>query len=114
MDSASANSSAFSSRQKYCDRNSSGRQITCAPLAVASRTFHSALARFSFGSSEHLICTKPILKDSCISLYSRRYSAYARGDDPGNRERVGFELAGVASANPSADFDRYQEWVAEG
>ena len=26
----------------------------------------------------------------------------------------GFELAGVASANPSVDFDRYQEWVAEG
>src|SRR6478672_2106714 len=28
--------------------------------------------------------------------------------------KCGFELAGVASANPSADFDRYQEWVAEG
>jgi len=28
--------------------------------------------------------------------------------------KCGFELAGVASATPSADFDRYQEWVAEG
>jgi len=28
--------------------------------------------------------------------------------------KCGFELAGVASANPSVDFDRYQEWVAEG
>ena len=26
----------------------------------------------------------------------------------------GFELAGIASASPSADFDRYHEWVAEG
>jgi len=26
----------------------------------------------------------------------------------------GFELAGVASASPSADFDLYQDWVAEG
>jgi len=26
----------------------------------------------------------------------------------------GFELAGVASASPSADFDLYQHWVAEG
>ena len=30
--SASANSSAFSSRQKYCERNSSCRQTICAPL----------------------------------------------------------------------------------
>ena len=26
----------------------------------------------------------------------------------------GFELSGIASASPSADFDRYQEWVADG
>jgi epoxyqueuosine reductase len=26
----------------------------------------------------------------------------------------GFELAGIASANPSADFDLYRDWVAEG
>ena len=26
----------------------------------------------------------------------------------------GFELAGIASAHPSADFERYREWVADG
>ena len=26
----------------------------------------------------------------------------------------GFELAGIASAHPSPDFDRYQDWVADG
>jgi len=52
IDSASANSSAFSSRQKYCDRNSSWRQTICPPCAAASRIRQTAFSTFSFGSTE--------------------------------------------------------------
>ena len=43
MGSARSNRSAFSSRQKYCERNNSGRQMICAPL---DGRFADALQRF--------------------------------------------------------------------
>src|SRR6266852_2440081 len=62
--SASAKSSVFSSRQKYCDRNSSCRQTIWAPRPAASRIRRWALARFSSGASEQLICARPTLNFS--------------------------------------------------
>src|SRR5512138_389877 len=58
-DSAKANRSDRSSRQKYSERNSSCKHTIWAPRPAASRIRHSALARFSFGSREHDICTSP-------------------------------------------------------
>src|SRR5438552_5920117 len=45
--------------QKYCDRKSSCRQTICAPRSAASAVRVSALARFSRGSAEQRICTRP-------------------------------------------------------
>src|SRR5580698_3403807 len=59
MDSANANSSAFSSRQKYWERKSSCRQTICAPPAAASRIRQRAFSRFSLGSAAQLIWTRP-------------------------------------------------------
>src|SRR5207249_8860367 len=51
---------AWSSRwQKYCERNSSGRQITCAPWPAASRTRRVAVSRLATGSGAQRICTRP-------------------------------------------------------
>ena len=47
-------------RQKYSERNNSWRQTICAPLPAASRMRHSALARFSLGSREQAIWTRPM------------------------------------------------------
>src|SRR5450755_882348 len=60
--SARLNSSAFSSRQKYCERKSSCKQTISAPLAAASRMPLIAFCKFTSGSVEHDICTSPILK----------------------------------------------------
>src|SRR6516165_4568058 len=48
--------------QKYCERKSSGRQITCAPALAASRTRATARSRLSRGSVEQRIWTRPRVK----------------------------------------------------
>ena len=60
IDSARSNRSAFSSRQKYCERNNSCRQTTCAPFLAASRILARAFSRFSCGIVEQDICTSPM------------------------------------------------------
>src|SRR5579885_812731 len=92
MGSAKANSAAFSSRQKYCERNSSCRQTTWAPCAAASRIFQRAFSRFWLGSSAQLICTRPtrnlaVLTDCIVPLWRRkrrpatRHSGFFLGPD---------------------------------
>src|SRR5450432_4203303 len=61
--------------QKYCERKSSGRQMTRAPAAAASRTRAMARSRLSRGSAEQRICTRPRLKvcgGAIRPYYSRR------------------------------------------
>ena len=53
--SARSNSRASSSRQKYCERNSSCRQTICAPCPAASRMRLRPWSRFSCGSSAQAI-----------------------------------------------------------
>src|SRR6185369_9875046 len=48
--------------QKYCDRNSSGRQTTSAPRWAASRTRAIAFSRLAARSVEQLIWTRPSVK----------------------------------------------------
>src|SRR5579863_740408 len=73
ISSANAKRSAFSSRQKYWERKSSWRQTISAPLAAASRIFHSALAKFSLGSTAQLICTRPMWNFwSSMNFYCRK------------------------------------------
>src|ERR1700690_4643881 len=67
--SANPKSCGFSSRQKYCERNNSCRQITCAPRAAASRIFFSAIARFSSTVVEHFIWTSPTVNRSTMLKY---------------------------------------------
>src|SRR5664279_3800865 len=66
-DSARSKAAGSSVWQKYCDRKSSCRQIICAPLAAASRIRHSALARFSLGSSEQAIWMRPTRNLDCFT-----------------------------------------------
>src|SRR5439155_324781 len=59
--SARLNSSGSSVRQKYSPRNSSWREMICAPRAAASRIFPIARARFSSAGAVHFICTRPMV-----------------------------------------------------
>src|SRR6185503_9197828 len=59
--SARSNSSGSSRCAKYCDRNSSGRQTSCAPAAAASEIFATAFLRLASGSADIAICTRPTL-----------------------------------------------------
>src|SRR5690348_38684 len=58
--SASANAAWSSLCGKYCDRNSSGRQTTCAPSRAARRTCAAAVSTFAAGSGVHRIWTRPM------------------------------------------------------
>src|SRR5690606_2446802 len=60
--SARSNRAASSFWQKYCERNSSGRQMTCAPSAAACSTKPIARARLSAGSVDIAIWTRPTVK----------------------------------------------------
>src|SRR5262245_19729989 len=57
--SAKSKRSASSFRQKYWERNSSWRQMICAPALAASTTLAAAFSRFSEGLVEQDICTSP-------------------------------------------------------
>src|SRR5271163_885648 len=89
--SASANRSAFSSRQKYWERKSSCRQTICAPPAAASRIFHLAFSIFSLGSSAQLIWIRPArnlleLEERIVLLCrANRQGAIGNGCDTLNR-----------------------------
>ena len=66
--------SAFSSRQKYCERNSSSRQTICAPRAAASRMrLDGAVSRFAAGSVEHFRCTSPTVIFSIVFSATKEY-----------------------------------------
>ena len=67
MGSARSNVARSSVWQKYCERKSSWTQIICAPLPAASRIRHSALARFSLGSSEQAIWIRPTRNLDCFT-----------------------------------------------
>jgi hypothetical protein len=60
--SARSNSAASSRWQKYCDRNSSGRQMTRAPRAAACSMRSTAARRFAPASVPMRIWTMPIAK----------------------------------------------------
>src|ERR1700730_14909911 len=57
--SARSNNAASSFWQKYCERNSSGKQTTSAPKAAACSTNETARSRFSAASLGAAIRTKP-------------------------------------------------------
>ena len=63
--SARSNIAGFSSRQKYCERNNSGRQMICAPFPAASRTRHSAFDAFSSGFTAQAIWIRPTRNLAC-------------------------------------------------
>src|SRR5690606_38095736 len=60
--SAKSNSAASSFWQKYCERNSSGRQITCAPPFAACSTKPIARGRLSAGTVDIAIWTRRTVK----------------------------------------------------
>src|SRR5882724_9865035 len=78
--------------QKYRERKSSGRQITCAPAFAASRTRATARSRFSRGSLEQRIWMRPKVTLSGVAIRPTILAAPAKASDdcvPGTRARRG-------------------------
>src|SRR5882724_6396492 len=76
--------------QKYRERKSSGRQITCAPASAASRTRATARSRFSRGSVEQRIWMRPKVTLCGAAIRPTILAAPANASDdcvPGLRPR---------------------------